>query len=220
MKHSEIEEQFRSYLLAKGFPANTIIAEPIIGGRSRADIAIIDVKNSELLAAFEIKATSEGHTLRQAFNQLKEYANALKGLGIPIYLVIPARGPTFQEPFQFYKIRLDGEIEEVPNALFPTFEALAAGKGALKKDEIKREQLDTTDQFRRICSYIAILCLFLIVFDIYSANSDWKFEVLTTQRLTLLGAAISLFVIPYAQKIKALGFEYERAVERKKEANK
>ena len=220
MKHSEIEEQFRSYLLAKGFPADAIIAEPIIGGRSRPDFAIIDVKNSELLAAFEIKTVNEGPSLKQAFAQLKSHADALKGLGIPIHLVVPARGPTFQEPFQFYRIRTDGEIEEMPNALFPTFEALAAGKGALKKDEIKREQLDTTDQFRRICSYIAILCLMLIGFDIYSANSEWKFEILTTQRLTLLGAAISLFVIPYAQKIKALGFEYERAAEKKKEANK
>ena len=217
MHHSELEQQFFDYLRRKEFPSDSIIAQPMTGGDSRPDFAVVDKGKDEVLAMFEIKNRIHGQSLDDAFSQLRHDTAAFRGLGVAVYLVVPAASPTFSEPFQFYRERHDGSTEEVPAILFPTFASLLAGKSALKKEEIKREQIDTTDEFRRLCCYMAILCLALIAVDIYASLSGWKIEILTTQRITLLGAAIALFVIPYAQKIKALGFEYERAAAKRNE---
>ena len=219
MDHTELERLFVEYLLQKGFPRDSIVPEPILGGRERPDFAVIDRKRDEVLAIFEIKNRVIGQPLDPAFVQLRRYTSAFRGLGVTTLLVVPAAGPTFNEPFQFYRAREDGAIEEIPSAVFPTFDSLSSGKTSVKKEEIQREQKDTTNEFKRICSYLAVLCLALIAFDVYSSTSGWKFEVLTAQRITLLGAAIALIIVPYAQKIKALGFEYERAAEKKNEKN-
>jgi hypothetical protein len=48
------------------------------------------------------------------------------------------------------------------------------------------------------------------------AGADFYFKefrhitLLTPERLTLIGLAIALVVIPYAAKLKAFGLEYER----------
>ena len=184
---------------------------------SRIPFAIVDKGENEVLAVFEIENRLHGRPLDEEFLRLKRLTGAFRGLGVAVYLVVPAASPTVLEPFQFYRERRDGNPEEVPAILFPSFPSLLAGKGALMKEEIKRQQVGTKDEFRRLCCYLAILCLALIAFDLYGALSVGKVEVLTTQRIALLGAAIALVVTPYAQKIKALGFEYERATEKKDE---
>ena len=41
--------------------------------------------------------------------------------------------------------------------------------------------------------------------------AQYEIELLTTERMALLGACVALVVIPFAQKFKGLGIEWEKA---------
>jgi hypothetical protein len=80
---------------------------------------------------------------------------------------------------------------------------------------LAEEKKETTDQFLVVCFVAAAFAVALAVADFICSRYDIK--LLTTERMALVGTAIALVVIPYSQKIKGFGFEFDRAAKQVKD---
>lgn len=111
-------------------------------------------------------------------------------------------------PFDVHALNSDNELQKFDLGLFPVFSALSSNQLAEKKQDLKQEEKEVVDSFKKI-SYItvSVLVVLLIADFICSLNN---ITLLTVERLTLLGGAVALVVIPFAQKFKGLGIEWER----------
>ena len=111
-------------------------------------------------------------------------------------------------PFDVHALNNDNELQKFDLGLFPVFSALSFNQLAEKKQDLKQEEKEVVDSFKKI-SYItvSVLVVLLIADFICSLNN---ITLLTVERLTLLGGAVALVVIPFAQKFKGLGIEWER----------
>ncbi|MAD04183.1 MAG: hypothetical protein CMK65_11290 [Pseudoalteromonas sp.] len=209
--HSKIEKEFAEYLVTIGYPKDCIVYEPAFlagDGRKRysPDFLIIDPVKKERLAIIEIKATSQIDS-KNTYEQLRAYSKAIGNDKIPVFLVTPSQNQIF--PFDLYIFNIDGGLIPTDFALFPTFPALTAEETAERKTELRTEKTRTTKTFQNVSWVLAFLLLGIIVADFVCAQYD--IVLLTTERMALLGAVVALIVIPYAQKFKGLGIEWEKA---------
>ncbi|WP_115667534.1 type I restriction enzyme HsdR N-terminal domain-containing protein [Klebsiella pneumoniae] len=207
--HSEAENKFSEYLLSLGYTKDSILYEPAFfsnDGKNthRPDFAIIDPEKKEYLAIIEIKSDRFAHS-EKTLNQLKKYKQAI-GIGIgkiPLFLVTVSSRSNNQLPFSLYSVSDSGDLVESDFNLFPTFRALAAEQSAVRKNDIRQKKSETMDMFQQVTWSLAAALLLIVIADI-------RFNFLTTERMALLGACVALIVIPFAQKFKGLGIEWEK----------
>lgn len=203
---SQIEEQFYRYLLRRGYPPNAIVFEARLSDRFRPGFAINDPERDQRLAYFEVKGAISRANQHEMFEQIKAYADAARG--IPVYLATPARSPTFEEPFDFYFVDKENQVQVFPKELFPTFRSLASDAVASRKEKVEESRETTKDFLQWACWILAVLTVILGVADFFFERTG--VELISGTRLTLFGVAIALVIIPFAQKLKILGVEYER----------
>jgi hypothetical protein len=213
---SQIEQQFFQYLSELGFPKSSVIYEPVFkpigdGRKYRPDFALIDPRTSEPLAIIEIKVRNDQTTLSRATQQVQQYIAALIDKGVRGFVVTPAQSGGFD----FFTPGEDGQPKQVPSTSFLQFESLASARIAEKKEMLAEEKKETTDQFLVVCFVAAAFAVALAVADFICSRYDIK--LLTTERMALVGTAIALVVIPYSQKIKGFGFEFDRAAKQVKD---
>ena len=215
--HSAVETQFFEYLLKRGYPRDAITFEPYLGERLRPDFAITDPVLDQRLAYIEVKNRLMPNGMHQAFKQLKTYASAAKAVGASAYLAIPSEKPTIEEPFDFYYVDKNDSVKLLPTELLPTYHSLLSDVVATRKAQIETSQEQTKDYFRITCWILAAVVFILIVVD-FVCNLN-AIEVMNATRLIMLGISVALIVIPYAQKLKILGIEYERYVQKSKNSS-
>lgn len=207
---SLVEKQFYDYLLALGFPAETIVFEPAfqaIGNerKYRPDFALIDQRTNEPLVLFEVKGRNDAQTLALGLQQVQDYLLATADKSLRGYLVTPGSG---NEPFHFYTSDESG-TPKLLSASFLRPASLVTARRSEKKENLEGEKRETIDQFKLICFIAAGISGAIAVTDFVC--SRYGLTVLTTERLALLAAAVALVIIPYLQTFKALGIEIERA---------
>lgn len=203
-------EIFSAFLKKKGYPEGSLIYQPSVkgtDGRSyKPDFLIVDPIRNERIAIIEVKnmAPNSLHMLKA---QGERFKKILGDLTLPIFIVIPNSNVS-KYPFDIYVVNSDGEIEKVGFELFPDFLALSSNQVAGEKQDLKKEKERTTNTFQVFSYVTAFFFVVLIIVDfIYSLNG---MTLLTAERLTLLGGAAALVIIPFAQKFKELGIEWER----------
>jgi hypothetical protein len=206
--HSEIEEQFYAYLVKRGYPRDSIAFEVRLGDRHRPDFAVTDLSRDQRIAYFEIKAQITPSSQKRIFDQIRDYSAAAKAVGAPCFLVTPAKSPTFEEPFDFYYVDRDDSVQQLAKELFPSYPSLASNSVATKKEQIETDTKETKDHFQMACWILAGIVLILAIADFFCDQK--AIELVDATRLTLLGIGVALVVIPFAQKFKILGVEYER----------
>lgn len=214
--HSKIEKEFSEYLMTIGYPKDCIVYEPAFFAadgrkRYRPDFLIVDPVKKERLAIIEIKATNQIDS-KNTYEQLRAYSKAVGNDNIPVFLVTPSQNQMF--PFDLHIFNIDGGLIPTDFALFPTFPALTAEDTAERKTELRTEKTRTTETFQNVSWVLAFLLFGIIVADFVCAQYD--IVLLTTERMALLGAVVALIVIPYAQKFKGLGIEWEKATKNDK----
>ena len=205
--HSEAENKFSEYLLSLGYTKDSILYEPAFfsnDGKNthRPDFAIIDPEKKEYLAIIEIKSDRFAHS-ENTLNQLKRYKQAIGNEKIPLFLVTVSSLPNNPLPFSLYSVSDSGELVKSDFNLFPTFRALTAEQSAVRKNDIRQKKSQTMDIFQRVTWSLAVALLLIVIADI-------RFNFLTTERMALLGACVALIVIPFAQKFRGLGIEWEK----------
>lgn len=211
--HSQLEKKFAEYLVTLGYPKDSIVYEPAFlatdGKRAyRPDFAIVDPIKKERLAIIEIKGRHLKDT-ENTYNQLAAYSKAIDKERIPLFLVTESESPEGFFPFDLYVFSEVGSLIKSDFALFPTFPALTADESAERKTGIRKEKTETIENFQKVSWSLAGILLLVVIADFICAQ--YEIELLTTERMALLGACVALVVIPFAQKFKGLGIEWEKA---------
>jgi len=209
--HSRIEKEFADYLVTIGYPKDSIVYEPAFlaadGLRQyRPDFLIIDPVRKERLAIIELKGTGQLNA-ESTYRQLRAYSKSVGEDNIPVFLVTPASNQV--HPFDLYIFDIDGGLILTDFALFPTFPALAAEDTAERKSELRIEKVEAVESFQKVSWILATIVLAIVAADFICAQNG--IILLTTERMALIGAAVALIVIPFAQKFKGLGIEWEKA---------
>lgn len=215
----DIHPVFVKYLISKGYPENSITINPVyehLGRRFRPDIVIVDPESNKPLAIFEIKYSSNGKNLTDAIQQLYSYAQAIKVPDIPLFAAVPI-GIDKEIQFEIYPIKTPSETKgtEPPKKTDnpPDYALLKNSRLTEELTKISKEQEHTIDDFTKVSWILAFLVFISLIADIISI---FKIDV---QRLALIGVIIGLIILPYANKLKILGFEFERLTQSKKGKN-
>lgn len=218
--HSKVEGDFASFLKQRGYPDGSLIYEPAIrgtdGGLYRPDFLVIDPANKESLAIIEVKGQLSNR-VKGIKEQLDKYKAALGDITLPAFVVTPSDAYVAEYPFDLFTFNRAGELEKVDFRLFPNFEALSTNKATEKKKEIKAEKKAVTGTFEKLSWWLAGGMVIIMGADFICSRYD--ITLVTTERLTLLGGAVALVLIPFAQKFKGLGIEWERATSKKDKAD-
>jgi hypothetical protein len=189
---------------------------PIGKGRSiNPDFLIVDPQSGEYLAIIEVK--QEGSNLSGARKQLELYKQALGNPNIRTYVITRARDGPGQLSISLLDDRLQSGKEgvvsgargekEVDTSLFPKFEALKADIVAGKKTDIRLMRKRETNSLQLIGVIIAIILILFVIADFILSFLGIK--LLTTERLSVMGVVVVMVLIPYIQKFKGLGIEWE-----------
>lgn len=212
--HSKIERAFAEYLITIGYPKDSIIYEPAFltkdGKRWRPDFLIIDPAKNERLAIIEIKSNITPNQ-KGIQNQLRAYSKSIGNDKIPVFLITPASDEASQYPFDFYIFNNDGELAKSELSLFPTFAALSAEETAERKNELRTQKTETTEKFKYVCWILSFPLLMIVIADFIASHHD--IVIINTERMAILGACVALIIIPFAQKFKGLGIEFEKATQ-------
>jgi hypothetical protein len=190
----------RASLVGAGIPEDAIAEDLAIGGRYRADLAVLDATTKRPIAFFEVRSRAEQSQVERAQTQLTTFAGALGNPGIPAYLAATVNGK-----LQLMRLPLGKKLdatELIPEPT-PTYESLLTTAQVVLKADNRKEHHGTVAAFKWVCWAMALIVVAVLVldyFELYTLNQD---------RLLLLGAAAALVVIPFTRKLKMLGVEFE-----------
>jgi hypothetical protein len=210
-RHSEIENKLVKFLVEdRGFDRKILLFDPTYTNTEgitnvRPDLVGIESNSKEPIVIFEVKTSLTEDKEAKYISQLLSYAKIDKHRAIPVYLVIAGEYLTLE----FYKFNDDNELEPIDSSDIPTYGDFLRAKLAPKLPNLKKESESEKRKFKLLCFTIALLAFILVILDIYLSQKI-NFELLTIGRIALIGTAIALLLIPYAQKFKGLGIEYER----------
>ena len=216
--HSKLEKEFAEYLVTIGYPKDSIVYEPAFLASDgnytyRPDFIIVDPVKKERLAIIEIKGAHLKDT-KNTYKQLYDYSKAIGNDKIPVFLVTESLKENKIFPFELHVFNIEGGLMPSDFSLFPTFPALSAEESAERKTDLRKKKSDITESFQNISWVLAFVLLAIVVADFICAQ--YKITLLTTDRMALIGASVALIVIPFAQKFKGLGIEWEKATKNDK----
>ena len=223
MHNSEVVffEDFIRFLKDKGYPEESIALEYRVDSGSSIDVAILDLDYNTPIQIFELKRIKNPNTIRKGVSQLKRYLKALGNENIPAYLVFP-EGKDFEIiRANDYSLNVNSDEnteKQMDERSVDSFALNYNGQRVSRRAEsingIKKKKDKSIDFFKITCFVLAFILIVLLIMKwmcyIYLDNND----------LALLGGIIVLFLVPSAQKIKILGIEYEKAVEKKENDEK
>lgn len=216
--NSHVESQFFEYLLKRGYSRDSIMFEPYLGNKFQPDFAINDPGSAQRLAYFEVRGSLYQVRGEKYLKRLKAYSAEARAINTPFYIVIPSDNPTETEPFDFLFVNEQGDFETLPKELFPTFRSLSSDVIATQKVDVKVLREKTKDAFQVVCWTLAGSAILLVIVDFFC--DLYRIELIDSTRLTLLGVIVALIVIPFSQKFKFLGVEYERLNKTQSETSK
>jgi hypothetical protein len=140
------------FLLAHGYPPESMAMEWSIGGKYRVDLAVIDPDTNKAIALFELKRRKNADSLKMAIRQLEAYSNALGDEQVPTYVVFGKDG---DPPFEMYHLERGGLRESDDQALnivkVPDF-------SVLKNTRFRQILAQTEEKRKRSLGSFQIVC--------------------------------------------------------------
>jgi len=207
--HTQVEKALRDFLVdKKGFRVNDLLEDPIYTNADgisgvRPDLVGVDPKLREPIAIFEVKSEYREKDAKH-INQVRSYFRIDSEGRTPVYLVV---GPPTD--IQFYKYSDDtNTLEPINKDQLPTAGQFRASRFDPQLAEIRRKADQTRDSLKIAC-WLAAACLIILAIADFIC-SFYEISILTAERMALIGGAVAAIIIPYAQKFKGLGIEYER----------
>lgn len=199
------------FLLAHGYPKNSLVMEWPIRGRYRVDLAVVDPDTNKAIALFELKRKKRPETLKMALRQLEAYSKALGDEQVPTYVVFGKEG---DPPFEIYYLQKEGlersENQPIRINKVPDFSIFKTSRFRKIVSQTEKKRKKTLNSFQIVCWVAAFFVSVLLILD-FSNILD-----ITPERLALVGVVAGLVIIPFASKLKLLGIEFERLREKEK----
>lgn len=204
--HTRPERKLFDFLIKKGFVEESLILEPQFGqtgGRIlRPDVAIVDPQTKTVLSIIELKA-SNGPTKQHA-TQLLDYINFFENASVKGFLAL-SKG---DGEFSFHELDKNNKLLECEFENILNFNKLNIKQTTETISNLKNARKENVANFKLVCFVSAGLSFILAITDFICSRYD--IQILTPERLALLGVTIALAIIPFVQKLKILGVEIER----------
>ena len=194
-------ELLTKYLVKNNYPESSFQYNYKMEG-FYIDLAIMDYDLGIPLQVFFIQPSSNTHLNKESVKRAIYY---LTTGNIPAYSVSPHNNPPYilieNFEFDFDKMNVSKEIiyEDVIN--YNYHKQLRYGEMKVNTIKKKKKAIDVFSLVCWILSFLITAFLILIKFLKISINAT---------DLTLLGSIVLLIIIPFANKIKFLGLEFER----------
>lgn len=194
-----------TYLKSHGYPDESFAIEYKIG-KLRIDLAIIDPESQLPILVFEVKSRFNQQSIAFGKRQLEIYIKELKDNSIPAYLVFPKKTNPF---FSIHRISLNTETneiveEQVTDKTELNFLMQKQSRISERIEKNKTERKSTIDKFSWVSWGIAIIILAIGILK------KLKIIIVDTTDLAIIGACIGLIILPFSNKLKFLGMEFER----------
>lgn len=213
--YQETFNAFINYLKTHGFPESSLAIEMPVGNNFQVDLAIIDPETKIPISLFEFKDSPKNRKFGEM--QLASFLGALGNPDIPTFLVFEGNE---QKPFVIERVyfskdkKNDNLREELKLADLPDYKILRESAKNLDVNRKKRDQEKTLDVFKIVCWIMAGILFIGVIFDIV------KVITINANQLALIGATVALIIIPFASKLKLLGMEFERIMDKSDKENK
>lgn len=189
------------YLIENNYPESSFQYDYKMG-EDYLDLAIMDYDLGIPLQVYFIQSSTNTNLDQETF---KRALYSLASGNIPAYSVSPHKNPPYilieNFKFDFDKMTVSKEViyEDVIN--FNYHKRLRFGE--MKVTTIKKEK-KAIDVFSLVCWLLSFL-----IATFFSLIKLFNVSINATD-LTLLGSIVLLIIIPFANKIKFLGIEFER----------
>lgn len=208
--NAEIEQRFYQHLISLGFSPEAIVYQPAFrpkgeAGRWRPDFAIIDPASKKILAILEIKSRRQPDELQLAATYVRQYVDSLGNPSVQGFVAVADEAG---EGFTFYAPGDGDRPVPVPPPAFAT-RPLVAAQQATEREQVIAARKKGIDTFLVVCFVAAGIAFLVVIMDV-ALKQFFGFSLLTTERMALVGAGLALLVLPFAQKLKMLGVEFER----------
>ncbi len=193
------------YLKEHGYPETSFAIEYKLG-KQRIDLAIIDPDTKIPIIVFEVKSRKNKQTIDFGKKQLESYLKHLPDSSVPAYLVFPKESSPF---FEVQRIQFDSETNKIiEESVFDKsvldFNLNRQSRISERIEKNQKERTSTIDRFKWISWILAIILLAIGILN------KLKIFTIDTTDLAILGAGIGLIILPFANKLKFLGMEFER----------
>jgi hypothetical protein len=204
---TNMTNKFVEYLVAHGYPRDSIFVEYRIDKWCHADIAIVDPKQNILTEIFELKSRKkDAGQIKFGIKQLKACRSALKDDDIAAHLVFPKEQPPYFEIINIDKI---GDVAEAVHGNNDDYIELNYDDQRGKRisrcaERAKRKERGLVDRFKVISWVFGVVLLIAIVCSKVGLFQINKFDII------LIGYSIGLILVPYAAVIKFCGIEFKR----------
>lgn len=208
--YKNTEDAFINYLKRHGYPDESILLE---WGTPKCaiDIAVLADDRVTPIAIFEIKGKKTPNTIRTGIAHLKRAANAFD-ITAPCSLVFgtdSALGFEVVDVTEYVYNSDEVDISDImaPNPLrepvsYNNLQAGSTSKNISRSIKKKQEKIDHIKWFCwLIFPLIALALLLLDAFGVYQ---------ITTLRLTVVGAAAILVLIPFFSEVSLKDFTFKR----------
>ena len=207
----KLEKQFFDYLLSIGYPKESIVYQPAIHPVQsmncyRPSFTLIDPEKNENLAIIEVRECKVGEG-KFIYQNMCDYRKVIGSDSIPVYVV--STSDHEDVPFLLYSFYENGDVNVIDRSLFPEFKTLSAKESTERKVDLRSRSADVSDKFRKVCWSVSIVLFVLAVSDFF-CKELYGTTLLTAERISIIGGALALLVIPFAQKFKGLGIEWEK----------
>jgi hypothetical protein len=210
-KYFEAEKRLASLFVTflqgeKGFPSDSIGRGIILTKGLRPDVTIIEPKSKQIIAIIEIKGAREAFENYKVLwkQQLVSYLSAAGNPYIQTYLIMPAEENGGK--FSFQICRSDEKSIFVPVAPdeFPHYSTLSTAVISGSINNAEKKQQKAVDVF---LNYSYLLAIFLLILVSFAILDWWK---PTWEKLSLIGGAVVLMILPHLKRLKVFGLEIER----------
>lgn len=196
------------YLKDHGYPDNSIAVEYSIGEHYRVDIAILDSEKNIPVQIFEVKAQKSKQAIEQGKKQIELYLSYLRNKLTPAYLVFPKdNAPFFEVVDVSSSTKPNGDDTHIDDdGIRFNYTAQRNARVSEEAGIVKQQQDHVVDRFKTVCWTCALTLL------VISVLAKVGMYVITSVDLAILGTILACILLPYASKLRILGFEFERLI--------
>lgn len=220
-QEGKIIKHLREYLIAHGYPPESIFMEYVVGN-NRVDLAVIDPITSFPMQLFEVRAHEKNDYIsKKGCEQLRRITQLLPNYNFTTFLVYPTKEKPFFKIKQFFcgkkeNIEIDINLKEKGGAElnFPAQKNLSRSKyiGEIKEDKEKNIR-NLKFVFFILTIVLAFSLFFEILLDIILNHST---QIITVTRLYVIILIMIMQAFPLISEVKFASFELSLLADKEK----
>lgn len=199
----DLFQKLINYLKEHGYPESSFAIEHRIG-KYRADLVILDNETGLPIQLFELKSSKNKGIKSFGRKQIKKMMHELGDLDIPAYLVFPSeKSPGFKVQ-RVWSGKNNIQTKAIEGEPIFDYHGQRRSRIFKKIQTTEKASKRSMDIFMWVCWTMAVIFLILLILIKLGRLSFDNREIF------FLTVIVIFIVIPFASRLKFLGFEFER----------